>query len=313
MNQWSPLLHRIYRLMSQQKMQGSQLLLAVSGGADSMALMLILNDLKSALNLDLEVAHIHHGPGRWLAYRDRAEKVVKEATLQLGLPLVGKRSELELKSEQELRNFRRNSLRELSRDRWILTAHHLQDLVETRMIRLVRGTGPQGLAAIRVKRRPWFRPFLTTTRAELRQELASRNSSFWEDPSNKDLGPLRNWVRHEWLPALEQKRPGSLQSLGRSLEILARSQDLPLENAIRAVWVNNSTLSRGFFHTLDDNQKQQVLAQCLYRVVGLNYSSGQIKEIQKRLDNPKKEHTFVMKNSLWVINAEQISVKKKVR
>lgn len=306
MQSWTPLEHRIFRLLKAHKMEGADILVAVSGGADSMGLLYVLKELESALKLKIRVAHIHHGPGEWKAFRDRAEKMVRQACGHLKVPLTVVHSDQELRSEQELRRFRRNALLELAAGSWIFTGHHLQDLLETRLIRLIRGTGPQGLRAISIRSKPWFRPWLTTTTQEIRQELAGKHQDFWEDPSNRDLGPLRNWIRQEWLPALESKRPGALRALGRSLENLAKAKDEKLDQVFLAPGV----LSRGLFHALGASQKQQVLARCLLNVVGLNYSSGQIEEIKKRLDNPKNQHSFRMRNSLWQVNAEQISLKK---
>lgn len=282
-----------------------------------MALFSIMFELRTSLNLKLQVVHVHHGPGPHKAFRDKARSFVEKQAQRKNLPFQVFTSQKELSSEAELRKFRRDSLlaaaentqKTSPKNFWIMTAHHLEDLVETRLIRLIRGTGAQGLKAIAVKQGPWLRPLLGTSKKLLHAELKAQNVAFIEDPSNKSAGPLRNWIRHTWLPDLEKKRPGSVQSLGRSLELLVLGDLLPKMEA-SPVWLGPHTLSRGFFHTLDLQAKQQVLAQCLFRVLGLNYSSGQIKEIQKRLDNPQKEHTFKMKNSLWEVNAEQISVRK---
>lgn len=311
MKSWSPLTHRVYRLLKSHKIESGVAIVAVSGGADSMGLLMMLDDIKSALSLDLKVVHVHHGPGKTELDRSRAQKLVEDESLKLGLSIRVFRSLRKLSSEAELRAFRRSSLLEaLGSDRgWIFTGHHLQDLLETRLIRLVRGTGPQGLRAIRVKQGVWVRPWLETSRKEIVKEIENRGLGYWEDPSNRQSEPLRNWIRNDWLPQLDSKRPGSLESLGRSLEMLVLG--LNTENkGVSPVWLGPHTLSRGFFHTLSLNEKQQVLAQCLHALQGLNYSSGQIKEILKRLDNPKKEHTFRMRNSLWEVNAEQISVRK---
>lgn len=313
MKSWSPLVHQIYRLLKAHKIEKGRGYVAVSGGGDSLALLWVLSQLRGALNLDLQVLHVHHGPGTHQRARTKAQDLVRERAAELEIPFQAFYSEKELKSEAEFRKFRQAALRSAveggPRPAWIFTAHHLQDLLETRLIRLIRGTGLQGLKAIHVKRGVWVRPFLEVSQGEILKSLEDWGVTPWRDPSNEDQNPLRNWIRHSWLPELEKKRSGGVKSLGRSLAQIV--EQIAKDSEGRGpVWLGPHTLSRGFFHTLGASEKQQVLAECLYRLQGLNYSSGQIKEIQKRLDNPKKEHTFRMKNSLWVINAEQISVRK---
>lgn len=247
------------------------------------------------------------------SFRDQAQALVQTVCQDLKIPNVAVKSEAGLKTEAECRKFRRDSLlkmRSQAANRlqkcWLMTAHHQQDLLETRMLRLIRGTGPQGLKAIHARQDPWVRPWLQVTTEEISNEIEISKIDYVQDPSNNDSRYLRNWVRNTWLKSLEKHQPGAVESLGRSLENLAQLQDKALE----PVWVTQTSFKRGLFHTLTPGQKRQVLATCLHRVVGSDYSLGQIEEIQKQLDKSQSEHTFKMKNSLWKVNAQHVSVRK---
>ena len=287
-----------------------------------MTLLRVMSQIQKSLGLSLQVLHVHHGDlelefasqdSKAENFRDQAQTLVREVCQDLKTPFVTVKSETGLITEAECRKFRRDSLlaiRSQPTNRlqkcWLMTAHHQQDLLETRMLRLIRGTGPQGLKAIHPRQDPWVRPWLQVTPEEILKETELLNARYVQDPSNNDPRYLRNWVRNTWLKSLENHQPGAVESLGRSLENLSQLQDKALE----PVWVTQTSFKRGLFHTLTPGQKRQVLATCLHRVVGSDYSLGQIEEIQKQLDKSQSEHTFKMKNSLWKVNAQHVSVRK---
>lgn len=190
-------------------------------------------------------------------------------------------------------------------------AHHQDDLLETRLMRLIRGTGLQGLGAMEVFKAPYLRPFLSTSKAELLKYVDSHNMDFVNDPTNADTIPLRNWIRQVWLPMLEAKQEGSSASMARSLATMAaeagaddswgdllRLQNRPLELG----------LSRVFYATLTESQQRRLLAQYVYSLGKRDFSRSHIEEIQKRLDNSQKVLTFKVGGCLWDINAEQVKV-----
>jgi tRNA(Ile)-lysidine synthase len=179
--------------------------LAVSGGADSLALLDLFATLGPALGLDLLVAHADHGihpasaevaahVARLAARRYRVETVV--GTLELGPGA----------SETKARTARYRFLRQVQAERgarYLLTAHHADDQVETVLLRLLRGSAPAGLAGIPERGpRGLVRPLLPFSREELRRHVERRRLEPFEDPANRDPRHLRSWVRTVVLPTL---------------------------------------------------------------------------------------------------------------
>jgi tRNA(Ile)-lysidine synthase len=99
--------------------------------------------------------------------------------------------------------------------------HHADDRVETVLLNIMRGAGLEGLAGMPAVRPPFIRPLLGATRAQIQQHISERGLPYREDPSNRDPAFLRNRVRHELLPLLEDLRPGCKQAILRLAELAA--------------------------------------------------------------------------------------------
>ena len=303
-----------------------RILVACSGGLDSVALLTALHQMASRGALQLEVAYTHHGPQsghKHDSYRDRAASQVREMCAQMEVPFhlikfTATAAVKELISEADMRLFRLGALRAQALESncsWIALAHHADDLLETRLIRLIRGTGAQGIAAMReVSEGRDFRllrPLLSERRAELMLYARARGLRWCEDPSNKDDSPLRNWIRNQWLPELEKKRPGGVTSLMRSLTNLAELGPLPgplpgLALGSEQMMVEQIIL-REEYGLLGDMQRRQRIAG-VFSALGLrDFTSGHVLEVQKRLASARKSHRFDVLGVEWLINAQQIS------
>ena len=300
---WSPLHHQVWRELQKTlptSAKQAKFLVCVSGGADSMALYHVMKDLP----VKMEVFHAHHGPGNNLKFRDEAKAFVQKTCHDDKIPFHLVKSQTELKSENDFRKFRISALKEWSAKHptaIIVMAHHLQDLLETRLMRLIRGTGPQGLQSMRIWKAPVFRPFLATDAKTLKQFLISHKFEWQEDPSNQDRHYFRNWMRFSWLPVLEKARPGSLQRLAGSLEHLSA-----LANEIKPV--ANKTVMKSHYLTLNQKDQLQHLALLLKNQGLSHFTSGQLKEVQKQLDNLQGRLTFKAAGAIWTVNAQRISV-----
>ncbi|MEQ1878090.1 MAG: tRNA lysidine(34) synthetase TilS, partial [Bdellovibrionia bacterium] len=235
---WTSLEANAYRLIGQKNLTGRHLLACASGGLDSTALLNVLSALAKTCKLKVTVAHVHHGDANSdpvardargdSGYRDRAAAFVAEQAENLGFGFVLGRAEGSPASEAELRKARYLELQKikLQTGAQLLTlAHHRDDLLETRLIRLIRGVGPEGLKSMSILNGNRFRPFLQTPRVLLEDYLNEISAGWLEDPSNESDGALRNWIRLQWLPQLERKRPGAGQALARSLEALTLTQN----------------------------------------------------------------------------------------
>ena len=184
-------------------------LLAVSGGMDSMVLL-----DAAAETLDhngLTVATFDHRTGP--AAR-AAANLVAERSLQLGVGCVSGAADKVGRSESDWRSARWGFLNDvaLRLDATVVTAHSLDDQIETVIIRALRGAGPRGLAGLFAKS-PIARPLLGTARAEIAAYAEAADIRHVTDPSNSDRRHLRNRVRLDILPGLERKSPGFSRSM----------------------------------------------------------------------------------------------------
>jgi tRNA(Ile)-lysidine synthase len=191
---------------------GDDVLVAVSGGADSMALLDLLRETARWHGGRLRAATVDHG-GRAGSGAD-ADFAVDRCSAW-GIPCTRIEVRPRRRSEAALREVRYAALRELGAD-VIATAHHRDDQAETVLIHLMRGATLAGLASIAWRYDGVVRPLLDVSRAELRAWLVWRGVPFREDPTNAARDRLRNRLRHEVLPLMEEIRPGAGAALART-------------------------------------------------------------------------------------------------
>lgn len=210
-----------------------RLLLAVSGGLDSICLAHFFISNKDVLNIEwIGIAHVHHGLREGTA--DRDAKFVQNFADKFKCNFYIKKLDgIALKNangslEENARDARYEALRQFAAENRadaILTAHHAGDQAETVYLRLRRGVSLAGLRGIQSVNIPQprsgtgtvalFRPFLNVTREKL-AEYASQNNLQWcEDESNADVKFARNQIRHASLPRLERAYPGAASQLCR--------------------------------------------------------------------------------------------------
>lgn len=211
---------------------GARLGLAVSGGADSTALMHLAVAAAPRMDLRLHVFHVDHvlRPG---SHEDAG--AVASGADELWIPWsvlrVPVRRRPRTSIEAEARDVRYRALDlaavETGCDH-VATAHTLDDQAETVVLRALRGTGVGGLAGIAPTRGVFVRPLLGVRRQALREWLAEAGISWREDPTNADLSHDRNWVRHSVMPLLEERRKGVALTLAR-LSDLAREDSCLLD------------------------------------------------------------------------------------
>jgi tRNA(Ile)-lysidine synthase len=206
-----------------------RLVVALSGGADSVALLDALVLLRERRGLELVAAHLDHG-----VRPDSAEdaEFCRELCARLGVPIRIGHADVRARAERERRGledaarrerylFLRRVLGEEAADA-IATAHNRDDQAETLLLRLLRGSGRVGLGAISARSRGIVRPLLTVSREDVLAYLEERGQTWREDPSNADPRYLRNRVRHELLPYLESRfNPRIKETLARTATILA--------------------------------------------------------------------------------------------
>jgi tRNA(Ile)-lysidine synthase len=202
-----------------------RVLVAVSGGADSVALLDLLVQSREHHHLELIVAHIDHGiqPESALVAHE-----VEALAHELGLRYLGTRLGLGPKTTETRARVARyewlRATRHSAGARWILTAHHADDQRETVLMRALRGSGPAGLAGMATRERGVARPLLTFSRRTLRRYCRSRGLRWWNDPANRDPRHLRSWIRGALLPDLAERMPDIGLKLGELRRHAARDR-----------------------------------------------------------------------------------------
>lgn len=196
--------------------KGDRVIVALSGGADSCALLRVLLCLREEYDLTLYCAHINHSLRG--EESDRDEAFVRKLTKELGIELFVKRADIkalskEMKISEELcgRNVRYEFLRELSEklSAKVATAHTLSDCEETMLFNMARGTSLHGLCSIPYKRDFIVRPLLDVTRQQVEEYMKEGNYPFVDDSTNfiEDIC-TRNRIRHLVLPPLKSISDG---------------------------------------------------------------------------------------------------------
>ena len=216
--------------------RGQGVLIALSGGADSVALAYALCRVRAREGWRLWAAHVNHGMRG--AESDGDQAFVEELCRRLGLQLVSRRLiPPEQAGETWAREARYAALREMAAQAEcgvIALAHHQDDQAETLLEHLLRGTGPEGLAGMRPLSRlggvTLARPLLGLSRAALREALAEAGESWREDSTNAQAQCLRNRLRLEILPALEALSPGASARMASAARLQAQEQSM-LEEA----------------------------------------------------------------------------------
>ncbi len=197
---------------------GDRVAIAVSGGLDSVCLLDLLHRIAGWHGGSLSVITVDHGTRPGSA---GDADFVEDLAASLGVPCA--RADLSLgpgASEATLRDGRYAVFEAIDVDR-VALAHHREDLAETVLLHLIRGTGVAGLSGMRWRRGRYVRPLLEVSRAQLRDWAEHRGLAHREDPSNADPRFLRNRLRHEVLPLLEDLRPGATKGIARSARLAA--------------------------------------------------------------------------------------------
>jgi len=290
--------------------KGAVILVALSGGGDSVGLLHALLKIGRAIGFTVEAAHVNHSLRG--AESDGDEAFVRRLCGELGVALTVERlREGEVESadgslETAARRFRLDILSRLAAGRGakrIALGHTRDDQAETVLQRIIRGTGPAGLAGIAPMRdRLWIRPFLEVSRKEVRDYLERSGLSCREDSSNRDPAFVRNRIRNELIPFIEERfSPAAVPSIAR-LADLSRVQDEYIEEKVseacgecRLVWNRHRILldTRRLlsYHEL---LIQRVIRRCLAVLGGIDRDAdrGEIERIRSLIAKGRGELTI---------------------
>lgn len=246
--------------------------IAVSGGVDSIAL---LNMLSKDKKLELVVAHFDHGI-RDDSIDDR--KFVQKLAKDYGLPFEYAEGHLGKKaSESKARTARYdflNTVLKKHKAAAIITAHHQDDVLETVVLNLLRGTGRKGLSSLQSKD-SIVRPLLDIPKAELK-DYALKNKLTWrEDSTNKNPDYLRNWVRMYIVPKLSRGQKDHLLTLQKKSSSMNREVDAILDRFIGP----NNALNRHAVTMLPHALAKELIAHWLRRNGVVDFDSVMVEKI----------------------------------
>ncbi len=313
---WNNLEHQIWNKLKQQNLEDeSVFLLAVSGGLDSMVLFSVMKKIKPLARFIL--MHYHHGPGPHLDHRNDYVRLIE--SLQSNQVIVEiDRSEHELKSENDFREERLKFFEKIKTKyqiQFYLTAHHRDDVLETRLIKMIRGTGLQGLAAFEEWNQKILRPCFEVNKSDLEKYAAEQKIVWISDPSNDQDDYLRNWIRNQWLTQLNQKMPGASDNLAKSIQNMLDESGVNLDRyaleSARYVTCSDqfTRIDRLWLSSFSTKDQLVILIKVIKESFRCDFSTNQIKEVLKRLDKNQNEHIFRAASINWVINAQSIMLK----
>ncbi|HZV82036.1 MAG TPA: tRNA lysidine(34) synthetase TilS, partial [Geobacteraceae bacterium] len=270
---------------------GATVIVALSGGADSVALLDILANLPGC-PLTLVPAHLNHllrgeeSEGdeqfvRHTAQRYGLEPEIRRADVAAAAAVSG------VSLEEAGREARYAFFRELARKKGasaVALAHHRDDQAETVLMRLLRGSAGSGLAAMGAKGEMglFVRPLLAVSRGEIEAYLGKVGMTWREDSSNRDTRFLRNRIRHELLPLLRSYNPRIAENLCQTAAALARDEELL--SAMTADAFNRCVAADGRSHVVDLHaldREHPALRPRLFRMA-IAAAKGDLRRISSR-------------------------------
>jgi tRNA(Ile)-lysidine synthetase-like protein len=269
---------------------------AVSGGVDSVVLLDALHRQAQRMNgsLQLIVAHFDHGVR---ADSDRDRQLVQEYAQKYGHPFVYDRGELGAGvSEEVARQARYDFLHRIQRAtkaRAIVTAHHQDDVLETAVLNMLRGTGWRGLVSLR-SHDTLRRPLLDVPKRRLIFYAQSLGLKWHEDSTNQDMNYLRNYIRHQILPKFSDAQRKVLLTHIQRTHKLRRELETELTNHLH-LHPKTDVLDRHWFIMLPHSVAKEVMATWLRRqgksisnnklerlvIAGKTYRNNQVTDVDK--------------------------------
>lgn len=253
--------------------QGDRVCVALSGGADSVALLAVLLGLRDTLGLAVRCCHVNHNLRGEESARD--EQFVKELCARFDVPLTlfsvdcaGAARRDGLSVETAARNERYGCFARLAQSEncLVATAHTASDQAETVLFRLARGTGLRGLCGIPAKRGPFIRPLLCVTRQQVEAYVGELGLPFVTDSTNLSDVYTRNRLRHQVIPQLKDLNPSFEAAVTRMCAAL-RQDETVLENLTQTEYerVSSAEFSLAAFASVPEGLLNRVIQEFFCR------------------------------------------------
>ncbi len=285
----SPLIQALQRFPRLQK--ASKIIIGFSGGLDSCVLLHAC--VKAFPKTPKTAVHVNHGlqedAVQWEAH-------CLQVAETLSVPLEVHRVQVQTRGkgiEDAAREARYQAFDAhiKASTEVLLLGHHADDQMETFWLRILRGTGIEGLKAMPVER-PFakgflLRPLLDLPRSALEAYAAAEQLSWVEDASNQDTHFDRNWLRHHILPNVIQRKPQAYKTLNRMLDHLDDAQgildEVTQEDLIKVLWLDTSQLSIDGLGSLSLPRQRRVIRLWAQRFANVSLSQKQVQQIQQEV------------------------------
>ena len=289
---------------------GSNFLIAVSGGADSMVSLALAQSLK----LNVEVAHVN--------YQLRAQesdleteliiKYCKEYKIELHVlnkdcSAYAKNNKLSI--QEAARNIRYTHFEELIAKHhfdYVITGHHLEDSIETFFLNAIRGSGIKGLSGIPKVRDKYIRPLLTTSKNEILEYIKEHSIPFLNDSSNSSLKYDRNFLRNKITPLLKSRFKNFNTSLNSTINIVDSENKL-IQQLVAEKLAPLISNNKGSIHLENDNSIDSTIWYHYLKNFGFN--SAQVDDIVKKKHQSGKKffselYVLYIDRNRWIIDKQ---------
>lgn len=266
---------------------GAKVLVALSGGADSVALLMLCAKARDAGLISLAAAHFEHGIRYAEALRDAA--FCEALSNRLGVPFYIAHADVPGEAlasgegvETCARRLRYEFLEAVSREigaNYIALAHHMDDQAETVLMHLLRGAGPEGITGMREAAGDLLRPLLGFRKHELVSYLESIGEAHMEDSTNAHADTPRNALRLNVLPAMEEVYPGACAAIARYAEIAALESGYM--DALTIKWrdANVIKLPHGWAIDVADKPDEPILRRAMRKLAGRDLDNAKLNEL----------------------------------
>lgn len=292
--------------------KGDKIVVACSGGPDSVCLLDVFAKLASKYDLKLIIAHVNYGlRGK---DSDKDEEFVRNLAEKYDLKIKVLKPKNVKATENSLRDIRYKFFEEVRRENnfdSVAVAHTLDDQAETYLMRIIRGSGLAGMAAMRHKTGKVIRPLLGITKKEILEYLNKTDRTYRTDRTNKEISFLRNKIRNRLIPYLEKKyNPNIKKTLFASSLSIADDYDL-ISEITDKVYSANKKLSVSKLLKLHPALRKRVLIKTIEekKLDLKDIETGHIEEVLKVLKSTKnKSQIVVFKGLKFTRKGDKITV-----
>ena len=303
---WTPIHAQVHQTLRSRHLleRNQRLLVAVSGGQDSLCLIKLLLDLQPKWQWHLGIAHCDH---RWRSDSQANANYVKQLARDWKTPFYCCTSEQVLQSEAAARQWRYQALSTIAAKnsyQCIITGHTASDRAETLLYNLIRGSGADGLQALTWKRSlshdiTLVRPLLAVTRTQTGQFCQDMQLVVWEDMTNQDLNYARNRIRQELLPYLqthfnpqvEQNLAQTAELLQAEVEYLEQAAHQLKQQAMERIEDVGVKINRRVLQTAPLALQRRVMRQLLQQALPCTPSFEQIEKLTALITAPNRSQS----------------------